>query len=65
MYIYIGSDNVAPVDEVLLSVTCQECGVSYELPVSTWLDISITGYVPCECGNDMKINYPPLEERIY
>jgi len=68
MYIYIDSDDkVAPLveGEILLTVTCDNCGDSYTLPISDWMDIAINGYVPCECGADIKVNYPPLEERTY
>lgn len=64
MYIYI-EPIIAPEEDELLDVSCDECGATYTLPIETWLDISINGYVPCECGNDMKIHYPPLEERTY
>ena len=68
MYIYIdGNDKVAPLEteEDLLSVTCDNCGDTYTLPIEDWVDIAINGYVPCECGSDIRIPYPPLEERIY
>jgi hypothetical protein len=64
MYIYI-EPIVAPEEGDLLTVSCEECGASYELPVDTWLDISISGTVACECGNFIRIKYPPLEEAIH
>lgn len=43
--------------ERLVTIECPECNAQYMIQVGDLIEITLDGYIPCECGTNIRIPY--------